>query len=121
MLAFWAALIDDHEAAAEQRRRGERRQLAGAELGPLGVVDVPAGGGIAGRRDQVVHGPVDEELLLAHDERDGDDFRGYRGARSHRPQHAMPAAPAPNGRGSLGGRRGGIGSPPSQTRRGVRP
>ena len=85
-----------------------------AERGTLEVVDVSAGtgtgsgsgsgSGVTGRREQVADGPVDQELFLAHDQRDGGDFgrgRGYRGTGSHRPQHAMPTAPVPNRRGSV--------------------
>jgi len=47
--------------------------------------------GVAGGSDQVADGAVDEELLLADDERDRDDLGGgriNRGARSH--DRSMP-------------------------------
>ena len=49
-------------------------------------MDIAAGPGLAGGGDQVADGAIDEEFLLADNERDGGDLCGgwvYRGARSH--------------------------------------
>jgi GGDEF domain-containing protein len=57
---------DDHAAAAEQRRCGERRQVARLEVGGAHVVHV-------GRARRVAHDPahgaLDQQFLVSDDER----------------------------------------------------
>ena len=60
---------DEHAAAAEQRRRGQRIQLTWPEGRPVEVVDIPGQPGVMTDGDQVLDGAVDEELLLADDDR----------------------------------------------------
>jgi hypothetical protein len=80
-----------HAAAAEQRRRGQRVQLTRPERRRVEIMDVPGQPRVLAGGNQVLDRAVDEELLLAHDDRD----------RVHGAQVT--------------------GSPPSQTRRGARP
>jgi uncharacterized membrane protein (DUF2068 family) len=64
-----------HATAAEQRRRGQRVQLARPKRRPVKVVDVTGQAGFLAGGHQVLDGAVDEELLLAHDDR----YRGHGG------------------------------------------
>jgi hypothetical protein len=61
---------DEHAATAEQRRRGQRIQLTRPEARRLEVVDIAGLPGVLTEGDQVLDGAVDEELLLADDDRD---------------------------------------------------
>jgi hypothetical protein len=61
---------DEHADAAEQRRRGQRIQLTRPEARRVEVVDIPGLPGVLVEGDQVPDRAVDEELLLADDDRD---------------------------------------------------
>jgi hypothetical protein len=61
---------DEHAAAAEQRRRGQRIQFTRPEGRRVEVVDIAGQPGVPADGDQVLDGAVDEEFLLADDDRD---------------------------------------------------
>ena len=110
-------VTDHHDGAvAEQRRRGQRGQLAGPERRRAHVMHVIGHPGLSPARDAPGAGheardrPLDEQFLVAHHDRDrgvagrGESGRTARGAWRHTGQHmtggrqAAPALPPRGGR-----------------------
>lgn len=62
---------DHHLALGEERRARQLGEGAGLELVGGEVADVRVGVGGPGRRHHLLHGAVEEQVLLAHGEREG--------------------------------------------------